>query len=101
MRVIAARSKFFYQRLKTLRTGPRAYSRIWIRIALPLRPGVASTSVRSTEMTKRSSPNDCRELGVTSNPPDLNKNPRDLNGVFFYVGILNKVGISYALPSAK
>jgi hypothetical protein len=29
------------------------------------------------------------------------KTLRTLNGVFFYVGILNKVGISYVLPSAK
>ena len=52
-------------------------------------------------MAERSSLNDCRELGVTSNPPDLNKNPRDLNGVFVYVGIPNNIGMSYTFPSAK
>jgi hypothetical protein len=37
MRVIVARSNFSYQRLKTQRTSPIAYSRSWIRVALPLR----------------------------------------------------------------
>src|SRR6266478_375225 len=40
MRVIAARSKFFYQMLKRTAPPPRAYSRSWIRAALPLRLGM-------------------------------------------------------------
>lgn len=46
-------------------------------------------------------PKIARSLGLLSILPNPIKNPRDLNGVLFYVGILNKFGISYTFPFTK
>src|SRR6266513_1297800 len=102
MRVIVARSNFFYQRLKTQRTASRAYCRSWIRAALPLRlGGCLYSSIRSTERAERSSLNDSQGLGVRAILPDLKKNPRRFNDILFYFGIPDNVGIFYALSSAN
>jgi hypothetical protein len=46
-------------------------------------------------------PKTAGSLGLLAILPNPIKNPRDLNGVLFYVGILNKVGISYTFPFTK
>jgi len=69
MRVIAARSKFFYQMLK--RTAPAQERTLTVRFVLycPFGWGWLYSLVRSAEMAERSSLNDSRKLGVASNPP--------------------------------
>src|SRR6266576_4118813 len=70
---------------------------------LPFRPSECNPNkslVRKS--SKRSFPNDCREPGVTSNSSLIStKILGTLNSVFLSVGILNKVGISYAFSSAN
>src|ERR1044072_2724108 len=103
MRVIAARSKFFLSKAEYHPARERTPTLDSYCIAAP-GGRMPLFSVRSTERAERSSLNDFndfQESGVTQ--PSLI--PTKILGMStassFYVGMLNNVGISYALPSAS